>query len=155
MHDNPDRALLERLACAGALPAPFDTNPLAADLHARIEAVDRDAGRVSIAFEPGARYLQGTGVVQGGIVAAVLDFGLAMAALSRLPAGRSVATLSLTTNYLRAASAGRLQVHAQVERIGRTAAFCSARCVQADGGAREAVVATATSALAVIALDAR
>ncbi len=148
--DNPDRALLERVAASGQLPAAFDANPLARDLDARIEAIDRTLGSVTLSFAPGPRYLQGWGVVQGGIVATLLDFGLAMAALARLSKGQSLATLTLTTHFLKPAMPGRLQVVATVDRLGRSAAFASGRCLQLADDGSASVVATATSALSVV-----
>ena len=105
--------------------------------------VDRERGEVEIGFEPGDLFIQGTGVVQGGAVTAMLDF----ATLASLPPQASCATVNLSTSFLRPAPQGRYIAAGTVERCGKTLAFTQARLVRADTGQ---VVATAASSLAVL-----
>ncbi|MEP7160483.1 MAG: PaaI family thioesterase [Dermatophilaceae bacterium] len=144
---NPDQELIHRFLADGAHPIPFDANPMARALCAQLRAVDLDIGRVELAFEPDPLFIQGTGVLQGGAVTAMLDFAMAFATLALLPVGASCATTNLSTAFLRAAPRGRYSSIGQVERAGRQIAFTHARLLRHDD---DTVVATATSTLVVI-----
>lgn len=144
----PDQALLRRFVAAGGEPLAGDSNPLAIALGCRIVRVDPQDGAVELAYEPDALFVQGTGVLQGGAVSAMLDFAMAYAVLAALPDGGSCATASMTTSYLRPAPQGAYRAIGILERAGRTLAFARAELRRAQD---DAVVATATSTLAVLA----
>jgi len=127
---------------------PIDSNPMAKALQSTLLKVDRERGEVEIGFEPGDLFIQGTGVVQGGAVTAMLDFAMAFATLASLPPQASCATVNLSTSFLRPAPQGRYIAAGTVDRCGKTLAFTQARLVRADTGQ---VVATAASSLAVLA----
>ena len=149
---NPDQALIHRFLEQRTLdPLPFDANPMARALGATLLAVDRERGRVELAFEPDPLFIQGTGVLQGGAVTAMLDFAMAFATLAHLPPDHSCATVNLNTAFLRPAPQGRYHAIGEVERRGKALAFTHAR-LQRE--ADRTVVATATSTLAVLAPDA-
>jgi uncharacterized protein (TIGR00369 family) len=79
------------------------------------------------------RHLNRAGTAMGGFLATVVDVALGRAIRERSEEEAAVATVSLTTDYLRAAPAGAwLEAHTQVERLGGRLAFadCSLR---ADG----------------------
>lgn len=141
---NPDQALLARFAGA---PLPVDSNALAASLRTTLVALDRKAGTVTLTFELGDQFVQGRGVVQGGIVATMLDFAAAFAALAILPEGQSAATASLNVGYQSAVRAGTVTVIGTVERAGKRAIFTRAQISSADGQ----VLATASSVMLVLA----
>jgi len=140
---NPDQALIHRFVQQGGGAMPIDSNPMAKALQSTLLKVDRERGEVEIGFEPGDLFIQGTGVVQGGAVTAMLDF----ATLASLPPQASCATVNLSTSFLRPAPQGRYIAAGTVERCGKTLAFTQARLVRADTGQ---VVATAASSLAVL-----
>jgi len=127
---------------------PINSNPMAKALQSTLLKVDRERGEVEIGFEPGDLFIQGTGVVQGGAVTAMLDFAMAFATLASLPPQASCATVNLSTSFLRPAPQGRYIAAGTVDRCGKTLAFTQARLVRADTGQ---VVATAASSLAVLA----
>jgi uncharacterized protein (TIGR00369 family) len=137
---NADRDLLER-AMRGPLPLAVDTSPLAVELSAQILQVE--PGEVRLGYHASARFIQATGALQGGMLATMLDFGLAFAALTLRQPGESTATLSLTINYLRPALPGLYEVHARVVRSGRRVTYAEATLMQPSGE----FVATATSPL--------
>ena len=141
---NPDQALIHRFLQQGGGAMPINSNPMAKALQSTLLKVDRERGEVEIGFEPGDLFIQGTGVVQGGAVTAMLDF----ATLASLPPQASCATVNLSTSFLRPAPQGRYIAAGTVERCGKTLAFTQARLVRADTGQ---VVATAASSLAVLA----
>jgi uncharacterized protein (TIGR00369 family) len=143
---NPDQALIHRFIDGGGQPIPFDANPMARALGAELHAADLQAGTVALAFEPDPLFIQGTGVLQGGAVTAMLDFAMAFATLAHLPVGGSCATVNLNTAFLRPAPQGRYLAEGEVERRGRQLAFTHARLLRADD---RQVVATATSTLAL------
>jgi uncharacterized protein (TIGR00369 family) len=143
---NPDQALIHRFIDGGAHPIPFDANPMARALGAELRAADLQAGTVQLAFDPDPLFIQGTGVLQGGAVTAMLDFAMAFATLAQLPVGGSCATVNLNTAFLRPAPQGRYLALGAVERRGRQLAFTHARLLREQDGA---LVATATSTLAL------
>lgn len=142
--DNPDRALLAAALAGDLRDVPVAANPIAQAWGMVLHRVRE--GEVSLGYTIDERFVQGAGAVQGGIVAGMLDFGLAFAALTRVGAGESVATVSLNVNFLRAARPGRFRVEAGLERMGRTMAFARAELFQEDGQC----VASASSPIAVI-----
>ncbi len=144
---NPDQALIHRFIDGGGVPIAFDANPMARALGAELRAADLAAGTVALAFAPDPLFIQGTGVLQGGAVTAMLDFAMAFATLVQLPVGASCATVNLNTAVLRPAPQGRYLAHGEVERRGRQLAFTHARLLRE---ADRQVVATATSTLAVL-----
>ena len=143
---NPDQALIHRFIAAGRQPLSFDANPMARALGTELQAVDLTAGTVTLAFEPEPLFIQGTGVLQGGAVTAMLDFAMAFATLAHLPIGASCATVNLNTAFLRPAPQGRYLAIGEVERRGKQLAFTHARLLRATD---RQVVATASSTLAL------
>ena len=144
---NPDQALIHRFVQQGGSAMPIDSNPMAQVLQSTLLRVDRERGEVDIGFVPAALFIQGTGVLQGGAVTAMLDFAMAFATLASLPSRASCATVNLATSFLRPAPQGRYIATGVVDRCGKTLAFTQARLVRTDTGQ---VVATATSSLAVL-----
>lgn len=147
---NPDHALLLDFARRpGGEPVVIATNPLALDLGAMLIAADAQAGTLTMGFTPDARFVQGNGVVQGGIVAAMLDFATAFAVLLQLPPERSAVTAELNLQFMRAAKAGRFVADARVRRLGGTLAFAEAS-LRSEGDDKE--IAAATAVLPVLIL---
>jgi uncharacterized protein (TIGR00369 family) len=145
MNEHPERALVRRAIDEHLTELAVTTNPLAISLNMRIlEARD---GWVRIGFKPPEGFTQGNGVVQGGIISAMLDFGMIFAAFSVVPADATVATVSQTTNYFRAARLGELTVEAELEKVGRTLINARASLFGSD----RALLASASAPIAVIA----
>jgi uncharacterized protein (TIGR00369 family) len=140
---NPDQALLQRFAGA---PLAVDSNPLAALLDCRMLALDRVAGTVRLTFNPGPQFIQGRGVIQGGIVSTMLDFAAAYAALSTLPEGQTAATATMNVNFHGAVRAGTVHAVGMVERAGKRLIFVRAQ-ILGDG---EKTLATATAVMSVL-----
>ena len=145
---NPDQALIHRFLAAPDQPLPIDSNAMAMALGMQLLRVDAASGVVELAFAPDPLFIQGTGVLQGGAVTAMLDFAMAFATLAHVPAGYSCATVNLNTAFLRPAPQGRYIAVGEVERRGKALAFTHARLLRAED--RQAV-ATATSTLALLA----
>jgi uncharacterized protein (TIGR00369 family) len=143
---NPDHLLILAFLQQPGPPRTIDTNPVAAGYHLQLLGADRAAGTVRLGFELDERHCQGNGVVQGGVLAVLLDFAIAFAVMTRLPLGAGAGTVTLTTQMLRAAGPGPGTVGGRIERLGRTLAFGAAELRTGDG---KGVIATATAVMAM------
>lgn len=146
MSEHPERAIVRRAIDEQLTALPVMTNPLAILLNMRILAA-RDAW-VRIGYTPPECLTQGNQVVQGGIISAMLDFGMIFAAFSKVPADATLATVSQTTNYFRAASMGELTVEAELEKVGRRLINARASLFGPDN----VLLASASAPIAVIPL---
>jgi uncharacterized protein (TIGR00369 family) len=110
------------------------------------ELIDHGDGWATVACDVLPRHANRHGTAHGGLIAAVLDTSMGVAVRTN---GRveNLGTASLTVNYLKPAR-GRIAVHAQLRRCGRTLAFCEAEARNAD----DEVVATASAVFAVAPL---
>lgn len=144
MMQHPERAIVRRVIDERLENLPVTTNPLAIALAMRIVAASD--GNVRLAYQVDAPFTQGNGFVQGGIISAMLDFGMVFAAFSKVSAESSVTTVSQTTNYFRPVKAGELFVEAELEKAGRT--LINARAVLRD--AAGVLLASASAPIAVI-----
>jgi uncharacterized protein (TIGR00369 family) len=145
MADNPDLVLVRRFLAAPMTPLAFDASPLAAALGTVIVDADAVVGRMVMEFAPGAGFTQGGGVLQGGIVSAMLDFVMAGAVLARIDPALMVSTASMSVSFLAAAPPATYRAEGIVERLGRSLAFTRSTLAAKDGR----LIATATSVLAV------
>ena len=143
--EHPERALVRRAIEQKLSDLPVTTNPLAISLNMRI--LEAREGWVRIAYSPPESFTQGNGVVQGGIISAMLDFAMIFAAFSKVPVDATVATVSQTTNYFRPVFLGELTVEAELEKAGRT--LINARASLFDS--ERSLLASATAPIAVIA----
>ena len=145
---NSDQTLIAAFLSGDRTPAPITSSPLAALLNAQLLEADA-AGKAVLSFEPPETFIQGARVLQGGTVATMLDYAMAFAVLAGLPAGRSCATASLTTNFLKPAAPGKYLARGSVDRMGSQVAFGSAILQRADNNQ---TVATATAVMPVARL---
>lgn len=143
---NPDHALIREFLAGDRAPRPFDANPLARALGTQLLAADAREGSVKLGFAPGPQFLQGNGCVQGGIVAAMLDFALALAVLTRMEAGQSHSTASFSVNLLRPTRVGSYIARGRIQRMGSRLVFAEAGLAFADTGE---TVATATGVMSL------
>jgi uncharacterized protein (TIGR00369 family) len=141
---NTDRALVLEFLAGARKPLPITSNPLASALGGELLELDADAGTAVLAFRPPQSFSQGAGVLQGGIVATLLDFAMAFAVHAVLATrARAFATANLSVSLLRPAHPGRYLARGRVVRAGRTLLFAEATLVAQDGG----IVATATAVM--------
>ncbi len=141
--DNPDRAALAAFMGGSAEAAAMVSSPLLAALACQI--AEAEPGRVRLHFEPSERFVQGNGVLAGGIVATMLDFALAFAGLTTCGTGESAASIGLNVCFLRPVIAASVTVDASLVSAGFRIAHAEARMTNAAG----VLLATATSALAM------
>jgi uncharacterized protein (TIGR00369 family) len=146
---NPDRVLVAQFLHGSREPVALASNPLARDLNGSLLQLDEAAGVALLAFEPAARFLQGAQLLQGGILATLLDFAMAFAGHAKLAAAGSpqgFATASLTVHLLRPAPAARYLARGRIVRLGGKLAFAEAHLSQ-EGDERPYATATAVLAL--------
>lgn len=144
---NLDQQLLRQLQSGAELPAAINSTALARALQTRLERIDVTSPAIEVSFVAGEDFTQAEDVVNGGIVATMLDFAMAYVALLAIPDGQSVATISMTLSCIRSARAGRFRATGEIERCGRTVVFTRARLVDDENR----VIATAVSSLAIVA----
>ena len=87
---------------------------------------DPTLGKIACAFTVTDKYIHGGGVVQGGIIASMLDFAMAMLSLAVVEDGYLVATTDLHTQFLKPAMPGTFIATATFTRKGRSAHFSKA-----------------------------
>src|SRR4051812_6894980 len=110
MATNPGRAAykhaIAKLMGPDAEPLVIRHSPFAQSLEASIVRIDLEKKVLRARFKPGPEYMQGAGVLQGGILATMLDFSMAFITLGVLPEELSCATAQLNIHYLKAAQPG-------------------------------------------------
>lgn len=141
---NPDLIALHSVIDHGLTDVILDANPLAVHLNTRIQSASK--GKVSMSFDLTDQYIQGNGVVQGGALAMLLDFGLAFAGLSQVSLQQNLSTTNMNTSYMRPGLPGAYRVEAEVEKAGRNMIFARAQLYDAN----DKLVASANSPLMVL-----
>ncbi|WP_321964821.1 PaaI family thioesterase [Paraburkholderia sp. J7] len=141
---NQDHAFITRFLETPHTPLRVLSNPMAIALGTHIVAADPQQGRLELEFTPSETFVQGTGVLQGGAVAGMLDFAMAFSVLARLGDTGTCATVDLTTAFLRAAPAGRYRAIGEIVRSGKSIAFCRAELWKHDDARGPVATAMAT-----------
>ena len=120
-----------------------DPPPAAVLLGWKLVSVDPDAGTIEVAFTATEGFLNPAGVVQGGLLAAMLDDTLGPALVATLDPTEWAPTTDLHVQFLAPASPGRLVGRGRVVRRGSTVAFLAGELVADDGTVVATAVATA------------
>lgn len=149
-NDNPTRAYISEVVTSGRGSLPLDINPALVSLSAQL--VEARDGELVLRFTAPHSTTQGNGVVGGGAIASMLDLGMAMAVLSQLKPGFTCSTINLNVNLQASGKEGDFIAEAGVDKVGRRVAFAYAKLYDAD---RSRIIASATSSLAVIAIQPR
>lgn len=119
-----ENALLKRVE-AGIAAQPF-----ARLLGLRAE--DAEPGRVTVSCEKQEDLLQQTGVMHGGVIAALAEAASGYAALTLLPEGGSVLGVEYKVNFLRACAGTKLLAKAHVVKNGRSLIIIDVEVFDAD-----------------------
>lgn len=154
MGSQPGRAAfkgaIRRFAEPDAQPLVIRNMPFAESLQATITALDIAERKLIAHFTCGPDYIQGAGVVQGGVLAAMLDLSMAFVCLAELPAETTCATAQLNTHFLNPALPGLFRSESAIEKSGKRVIFSRATLFQADG---DKAVASATAVFTVLGGD--
>ena len=124
------------------LPMP----PVAKTLGWTLLAIDAEAGTIEVGFTAGEAFVNPTGAVQGGFVAAMLDDTMGPAVFAMGKGEIFAPTLDLHVSFLKPARPGRFVGKARVVSLGRTIAFLEGELFDAAG----AMVARATATARVM-----
>ena len=107
-------------------------SPSGAWLGLRVVALSSAQGTVTIACEARQEHCNARGRVQGGILCAMMDEAVAMAALVKSGKRIAVPTLELKTSFFEPALMGPLRIEAHVVRMGKRHAFTEANVYDSD-----------------------
>jgi uncharacterized protein (TIGR00369 family) len=117
--------------------------PAAALLGWELVSIDPKAGTIEVAFTATERFLNPIGVIQGGLLAAMLDDTLGPALVATLGPGQFAPTADLHVQFLRPARPDRLTGRGRVVRRGRDIAFMAGELLDDSGQVVAAATATA------------
>jgi uncharacterized protein (TIGR00369 family) len=106
-------------------------------------SVDPEAGTIEVTFTATEQFLNSIGVVQGGLLAAMLDATLGPALLATLGPGQFAPTTDLHVQFLRPARPGRITGRGRVVRRGKDIAFTAGELL--DEAGQIVAIATATA----------
>jgi uncharacterized protein (TIGR00369 family) len=111
----------------------------------KIESYDVAAGCVQVTFDAEPQLLNKLGIIQGGMLAAMLDEAMTLAVGLSLAWGEISPTLELQVNFIRAAQLGRIRGMGRVLRRGKSVAFLEGE-LTTEGGA---LIATASATVSI------
>jgi uncharacterized protein (TIGR00369 family) len=100
-----------------------------------------ERGFVRVSFTAREEFYNPEGVVQGGIIAAMLDDAMGPAGFTVLESGQFAPTLELKVNFMRPARAGTLIGEGRVEHQTKSVVFLSGRLTDEQG----TLIATASA----------
>jgi uncharacterized protein (TIGR00369 family) len=112
----------------------FDRQPLLATLG--ITLVRVADGEVELRMPVRADLLQQTGALHAGVLTALVDSACALAATTRLPAGRTMVSVEFKVNLLSPAIGDDVYAIGRVIRAGRTLTVCSGDAWAVTGESR-------------------
>lgn len=115
--------------------------PIVQTLRGSFRCLDEDLGVVEGRFEVGEEFTNPAGMIQGGIVAAMLDAAMGHALAALLDDKEFAPTLNMNVSYLAGARPGVFTAIGTVSRKGGSIAFLEARLESCDGQ----LLATSTS----------
>ena len=111
------------------LPMP----PVARTLGWTLRAIDPEAGTIEVGFTAGEMFVNPTGAVQGGFVAAMLDDTMGPAVFAMGKGEIFAPTLDLNVSFLRPARPGNFVGRGRVVSLGKSIAFVEGELFDADG----------------------
>ena len=117
--------------------------PAAALLGWELVSVDPEAGTIEVAFTATEQFLNPIGMIQGGLLAAMLDDTLGPALVATLGPGQFAPTADLHVQFLRPAHPGRLTGRGRIVRRGKDIAFMAGELLDDSGQIVAAATATA------------
>ncbi len=132
------------MSTTDSIPASLQTllrqTPVIHLLGQTIQALDLQAGSITVQYQATEQFLNPARQLQGGMLSAMLDDVTAVLVTATLEPGAFCATLSLNTSFLSAAKEGSVIGKAYFERRGKN--ICNVRGELWQAGS---LVATATA----------
>jgi uncharacterized protein (TIGR00369 family) len=130
-------------------PSIFDTLPMppvAKTLGWTLRAIDAEAGTIEIGFTAGEPFLNPTGAVQGGFLAAMLDDTMGPAVFAMGKGAIFAPTIDLHVSFLKPARPGAFVGKGRVVSLGKSIAFLEGELFDETG----VLVARATATARVM-----
>ncbi len=128
-----------------ALPRP----PCAELLGWHVLDADIKRGWIRISFEGRPEFLNPSGYVQGGLLAAMLDDAMGPAVFAMTEGRMYTVTMDMNVSYLAPAKPGPLFGEGRVIQLGKSVGFLEATLTDADG----VLLARATSTARLVASE--
>ncbi|MDQ6691849.1 MAG: PaaI family thioesterase [Candidatus Dormibacteraeota bacterium] len=116
-----------------------------------ISVEEVEEGRVVLRFEASEKHHQPNGVVQGGVLTAIADAAMGMAAMTSQEVGWANTTIELKINFIRPVISGEVRAEGRLISAGRTVLFTEATLFNQEGK----TVAVASSSVLAFALPER
>ncbi|MDA8403863.1 MAG: PaaI family thioesterase [Desulfobacteraceae bacterium] len=135
-------AYLKKLTAGEAV-----NNPFLSFMGMKLEEIREGYARFSMAIRP--EFIQGAGIMQGGLSVAFSSETVAHAVMTTLEPGENVTTIELKNNFLSQASKGRLIAEATIFKRGRRVIIVD--CIVRDDQGRD--ISRSTSSLMVLGND--
>ena len=129
------------------MPAPASSGPFAKLLG--VEVVRSDDAGVELALDATVDHERDGGILHGGVMMSLLDMAMAGTVARTLAPDERTASVSITTDFLRAGTRGRLIARGVLVRRGRTMAFPTGEIVDGEGR----LLARATGVWAILPRD--
>ena len=100
-----------------------------------MDIIEHDPDRMytKVTFAPNEHMINFGGVIQGGILTAMMDDAMGSLTFFALGAKFALATIDLQTHFFSAVPLERIEVEAKVIRAGKAVAFAEARLFRSDG----------------------
>jgi uncharacterized protein (TIGR00369 family) len=118
---------------AGNIFDRLEAPPSAALLGWRLVSLDKEAGEIELAFEGKPEFVNPMGVVQGGILSAMLDDTMGPLIVGMTDGRLYGTTIDLHVHFLRPVRAGAIRTTARMVRLGGKIAFIEGQLFDADG----------------------
>jgi len=110
----------------------------------RLVEVEPEQGTIEVSFTATEQFLNPAGVVQGGLLAAMLDDTLGPALVATLDENEWAPTTDLHVQFTSPAKPGELRGHGRVVKRGSRSAFLAGELKDLDGRLIATAVATAS-----------
>jgi uncharacterized protein (TIGR00369 family) len=115
--------------------------PISKLLGWRLVDLNAEAGTIKVAFEGKREFCNPAGLIQGGMLSAMLDDTMGPAAFIMSEGKLFTPTISMNVNFLAPGKVGGFVCEAKVVQMGKTVVFVEGRLMDEAG----TLIATATS----------
>ena len=106
-------------------------NPLFTFLGVKVEMISPE--KVVLSLPLRGEFIQGAGVIAGGVMAALADEAMAHVTLANVNEGQSTATIEMNMRYLKSIIKGTLRAEATVIKKGRRVVTVKAEVTDDEG----------------------
>jgi len=107
-----------------------NVNPLFTSLGVVVKKISPEKVVLQLPFKPD--FIQGAGMIAGGIMATLADEAMAHAALANLTPGETTATIEMNIRYLRGCASGEITATASLVKKGRRVITLQAEITNTD-----------------------